>query len=62
MNGGPFGGGDLDLVYPSGKRVNPLRLADDPNVAAELKAKKIRTGRLAMLSMLGYYVRAAVAG
>ena len=57
MNGGPFGGRELDLVYPGGKRLDPLGLADDPDVAVQLKVKEIRKGRLAMLSMLGYYVR-----
>ena len=62
VNGGPFGGRDLDLVYPSGKRFDPLGLAGDPDVAAELKVKKIRSGRLEMLSTFGYFVQAAVSG
>ena len=62
VNGGPFRGHDLHLVYPSGKRFNPLGLADEPDVAAELKLKVIRNGRLAMLSVFGYCVQAAVTG
>ena len=62
VNGDPFGGRDLDLVYTSGKRFDPLGLADDPDMAAELKVKEIRKGRLAMLSMFGYYVQAAITG
>ena len=60
--GGPIRGRDLDLVYPSGKRFNPLGLADNLDVATELKVKEIRNGRLAMLSKFGYYVQAAVTG
>ena len=37
VNGSPFGGRDLDLVYPIGKRFNSLGLADHPDMAAERK-------------------------
>ena len=62
VNGGPFGGRDLDLVYPSRKQIDPLRLADDPDTAAELKVKENKKGCLAMLSLFGCYVQAAVTG
>ena len=62
VNGGPFGGRDLELVYPGGKRFDPLGLFDNPDMAVELKVKEITNGRLAMLSIFGYYVRAAVTG
>lgn len=55
-------GGSGDPAYPSGPLFNPHGFGKDEKSMKDLKLKEVKNGRLAMLSILGYFIQGLVTG
>ena len=52
----------IERIYPGGGVFDPLSLAFDADCAKDLKVREIKNGRIAMVTMLGFFLQAAATG